>query len=128
MANLEFHRGDRLTAEKMQELARRIERLEGVKGSGRIQTRRGGSGPLEIAYVEGVNRSLGKASTAITAMAGTTFGTGTVDFYYNVSGTATVTGQSESVLNTDTAISSGKWVWVEQDMAGDWFVSPMQCE
>jgi hypothetical protein len=120
--NLDFRKGDRLTAEAMQEIVRRLNRLEGIKGSGRLQTR-GGS----VAYVEGVRASLGVASGAITARSGTTLGTGTVTFYYNVGGTATVTGQSETVLNPGIAISSGKYVWVEQDMTGDWYVSPLEC-
>jgi hypothetical protein len=123
----DFRRGDRLMASHMAEIVRRLNRLEGVKGSGRLQTRRGPGGSLQVAYVEGVTSSLGMANGAITARSGTTFGTGTVTFYYNVGGTATATGQSESVLNPGIAITSGKYVWVDQDMAGDWYVAPLEC-
>lgn len=130
MADLpDFRPGDRLLAAHLKEIVRRLDRLEGVRSSGRVQVRRGAGGPLQVAYVEGVTRSLGKAGGAITALSGTTPGTGTVDFWWkNSSGTLEATGQSETVFNVDTAISSGKYVWVEQDSFGDWYVSPMQCE
>lgn len=126
---LDFKAGDRLRAAQMQEIARRLDHLEGVRSSGRIQVRKGGRGPMQVAYVEGVTTSLGKAVGSITALSGTTPGTGTVDFWWiNGSGTLEATGQSETVSNVDTAISSGKYVWVQQDSFGAWFVSPMQCE
>lgn len=129
MARLEFQKGDRLLAEHMTEIVRRLDRLEGVRTSGRLQARRGARGPMELAYVEGVTSSLGMANGDISAGSGTAPGTGSVDFYWlGPSGTLEATGQSEGVLNVDTAITSGKWVWAQQDMVGDWYVSPLQCE
>lgn len=124
----DFKRGDRLQAAHMQEIVRRLNRLEGVRGSGRLQTRRGPDGNLQMAYVEGVTSSMGVASGDITSRAGTTPGTGTVAFYWkNAAGTLEATGQSETVWNPGIAITSGKYVWVQQDMAGDWYVAPLEC-
>lgn len=125
----DFKAGDRLQAAHMRAIVARLDRLEGVRGSGRVQTRRGPGGGLQVAYVEGVTRSLGQASGDIPAASGATPGAGAVDFYWRAdSGDLEATGQSEEVYNVDTLISSGKWVWCEQDSFGDWYVSPMQCE
>lgn len=124
----DFRRGDRLQAAHMQEIVRRLDRLEGVRGSGRLQTRRGPGGNLQLSYIEGVASSLGKANGTISARSGTSPGSGTVDFYWkNSAGSLEVTGQSETVFNPGAVIGDGKYVWVQQDMAGDWYVAPLEC-
>lgn len=128
MARLEFEKGDRLMAAHMTEIVRRLDRLEGVRTSGRLQSRRGVRGPLELAYVEGVTSSLCVTNGAITARSGTTPGTGSVDFYWrNSSGALEATGQSEAVYNPGIAISSGKYAWAQMDSFGDWYVAPLEC-
>jgi hypothetical protein len=125
MTNLpDFKRGDRLEAAHLKEIVRRLNKLENIKGSGRIQTRGG-----QIAYVEGVTSSLGVASGTITARSGTTLGGGTVNFYWrNPSGSLEATGQIETVYNPCAVISDGKYVWAQQDSFGDWYVAPLECE
>lgn len=76
----------------------------------------------------GESGSPGKASGDITAATGDTPGTGTAD-YWEYDGSAMVaTGASEDVLNLDTLISSGKWVWIQRGTDGMFYVSPLQCE
>lgn len=71
---------------------------------------------------------LGKASGAITARSGTTPGTGTVDIWQNNAGTLEATGDSVDVVNVGIAISSGKYVWwQEDDETGDMYVAPLEC-
>lgn len=73
--------------------------------------------------------AIGKASGAISARSGTTFGTGTVDIYRSEGGD--VDGPVETVdevKNPGTLISSGKWVSIAWDMDGTVFVAPLECE
>jgi hypothetical protein len=71
--------------------------------------------------------AIGKASSAITARSGTTYGTGTVDIYRAVGGSEDGPVESVSVLNPGTAISSGKRVSIGWDMDGSIFVAPLEC-
>ena len=71
---------------------------------------------------------LGKANGTIPARSGTTPGAGTVDVWWNNGGALAATGDSLAVLNVGTVISSGKYVWYEQDESGDLYVAPLECE
>lgn len=71
---------------------------------------------------------VGKATTAITARSGATPGSGTAEIYDARSGTLTATGATKTVLNAGAAISSGKYVRMDQDGFGIWWVDPEECE
>jgi hypothetical protein len=125
----DFKTGDKLLASHLQAMKDEMRRGSQIRGGGRVQTRRNKGGGASVAYVEGVTRSLGKSSGAITARSGVIPGTGTVNFYWkDDSGNLVVTDQSETVNNPGDAISTDKWVWCEMDSFGDWYVSPLECE
>lgn len=84
--------------------------------------------PPSIYMVSGMTGSLGKSNGTITAGSTNTFGTGNVLFYYRDGSTPTLTGQSETVYNVSNSISTDKWVWVQKDKFGTWFVAPLECE
>lgn len=71
---------------------------------------------------------IGKATTAITARSGTTPGSGTAEIYDARTGTLTATGATKAVKNAGPAISSGKYVRIDQDGFGIWWVDPEECE
>lgn len=70
----------------------------------------------------------GKASGDISAASGDTPGTGTVAIWEYDGSTMVDTGDTEDVLNLDTLISDGKYVWIQPGPDGQFYVSPMQCE
>jgi hypothetical protein len=72
--------------------------------------------------------SPGKASGNISAASGATPGTGTVELWEYDGSVMAATGETEDVLNLDTLISSGKFVWIQPGPDGQFYVSPMQCE
>ena len=96
------------------ELARLAQLLNQL-GGGYPQS--GGSGTFMV----------GKANGAISARSGTTPGSGTVDIYDASSGTLTDTGDDLSVKNLGAAIATGKYVGVEKDKYGVWWVAPQEC-
>jgi hypothetical protein len=71
--------------------------------------------------------AVGKASGGITARSGTTYGTGSVDIYRAVGGSADGPVETVEVLNPGTSISSGKYVSVGWDMDGTAWVAPLEC-
>lgn len=70
---------------------------------------------------------LGQTTTTITAQAGGTFGSGTVERYDTSVNPPTATGLTETAYNADTAIASGKWVVVGRPGNGLPIASPIQC-
>lgn len=72
--------------------------------------------------------AVGKASGAISAMSGSTYGTGSVAIYRSVGGEEDGPVETVDVLNPGTAISSGKRVSIAWDMDGSIFVAPLECE
>jgi hypothetical protein len=70
----------------------------------------------------------GKANGAISAMSGTTYGTGSVDIYRAVDGEEDGPVETVDVLNPGTLISGGKRVSIGWDMDGSIFVAPLECE
>ena len=72
--------------------------------------------------------AIGKANGDISAMSGSTYGTGMVDIYQSLAGSENGPLDSVSVLNVDTLISDGKKVGVGWDLYGTAWVSPMECE
>lgn len=75
--------------------------------------------------------SLGVVTSAISARVGTTLGTGLVELYYASStGVATDCAQAVNVYNfssTTGGITTGLYVWVQQDPSGDWYVTAIDC-
>jgi len=78
------------------------------------------------------NRYLGVTSGTITARSGTTPGTGTVTLYlYSTSaGTVGTSGVNVTVYNfssTTGGIATSTYVWVEQDVDGNWWITSVDC-
>jgi hypothetical protein len=78
--------------------------------------------------------SPGKASGTISARIAGNYGSGTVLLYKAASGVETSTGITVSVLNAAAdsggvsgSIASGKYCWVEWDVYGQAWVSPLEC-
>jgi hypothetical protein len=102
-----------------------------VTGVGKgVSIRRGIDGTT--ISVDAVQRYVAKTTSTISASNGTTAGSGTVEFYTLDISTATLfdTGCTDTVYLWSTAVGgipSGKWCWVEQDMAGAWWVISAEC-
>lgn len=101
---------------------------EGLQGSGYGYYDSGIQWATVMLGVTGSSGAFGKASGAISARSGATFGTGNVDIYINNGGTEDGPIETVAVLNKGTAISSGKQVAVEWDSMDDAYVGPLECE
>lgn len=120
----DFRPGDVLKAETIQELWRRSEPPD-IRGSGGVSVRSG-----RAINIAGIRRGafLAKVTgSGITALSGTTPGTGTVDVLIESDATGTETivdsGQVATVFNfTGQAYLAGTYCWVAEDEAGTLWV------
>jgi len=72
--------------------------------------------------------AIGRANGDISAMTGTTYGTGTVDIYRSVGGEEDGPLDSVDVLRVGDLISDGKKVSVGWDLDGIAWVGRLECE
>jgi len=122
-----YKAGDRLLAADLQAIVDEIKRVGGFSGSGSLQVRRGSHG-LQFSFAPETIHYVAQ-SHAITAMSGTTFGSGTVDVYWaDATGNAAAVGMTLNVLNfSHTAIPSGKNCFVSKDAFGRWWITSVEC-
>ena len=71
-----------------------------------------------------------KTTSSITALSGSTAGTGTVDIYKRIPSDDSLEkiGPQQTVYScVSTSIDTDKWVMVQQDAVGDWWVTVEDC-
>ena len=73
---------------------------------------------------------IAKTTSEITALSGSTAGTGTVDIYERRSSDDELIaiGPEQTVFNcVATSIATDSWVMIQQDAGGDWWVTVEDC-
>lgn len=70
---------------------------------------------------------VGKTTTTITALSGTTPGSGTVELYNLSNGTLNDQGISLTLYNLGSSIASGSWVLLQRDPISGNFLTKGKC-
>ena len=94
-----------------------LRRIEADRGNARLQPQR------NMVFVA-------KTTSTITALSGSTAGTGTADIYKRIPSDDSLEkiGPQQTVYScVSTSIDTDKWVMVQQDAAGDWWVTVEDC-
>ncbi len=128
-----FRRGDVLKADDLNVIVDAIASSGLIRGGPGLSVRRS-SGGTQITSVAGAYRAIGVASGNIAARSGTTPGSGTVTVKWYDGSALADAGDSVSVLygssktmTSGHGIDSGQYVWVEEDIYGQLWVSPLEC-
>jgi hypothetical protein len=127
--------GDELTTGWLNWLLRLVHaaRVELGSNSGLCLNRNDAGTWLRLAQPN-VQAQCALTSSTITARDGATAGTGTVYLVdvSVVSGVCTLTTTAVqdtvySFSSTTGGIANGKYCWIEQDVAGNWFITTVEC-
>ena len=121
--------GDAISAREWNELVERVTRNEiRANNTGGLNVQKTAFGVV-LSLASRPGQMLAKTSSAISARSGTTAGTGTVTPQYLNGTTLGDDGQDLTVyfFSASASIDSGKYCWIEQDRAGVWWITAVEC-
>lgn len=128
-----FRKGDPFpSAQQLNDLVEAIRRAQPLKGRG-IALQDTPDGTVISATSPGQTGRLAQTSGVITARSSSTAGTGTVKLCTLDPSTRIITVGSvtQTVYNfaasPNTGIPDGKYCWIAQDEAGNWWVISVEC-